>query len=294
MSIYQRDTYRTNIEENKKRSSIQMKQNILNYFTKANTRNKIKKIASLNDKKTEIIKENKKEDFFKDFEKKAKARRSLLYLLNIKSGGTYYPQIIEYFKQIKKSKMKEDFFKEIKENNIQESNNYLIIKNNDSSQNTKIRSKFYPYKTAINNLSHGKNEINKLKENFNENKNITKDNNELNFNNKCTDNIIDNIEIKNTSQENNEINNNKIKKFPIDKMIMEKITTYNNNIKINSNKNKNKSRKKSFKKHIKRNKIDMIFNEQRNELQKSGNYHLSLRTAIQSSLGKKKFKHKKK
>ena len=78
-------------------------------------------------------------------------------------------------------------------------------------------------------------------------------------------------------------------------MIMEKITTYNNNnIKINSNKNKNKSRKKSFKKHIKRNKIDMIFNEQRNELQKSGNYHLSLRTAIQSSLGKKKFKHKKK
>ena len=291
MSIYQRDSYRTNNEGNKKRSSIQMKQNILNYFTKANTRNKIKKIASLNDKKTEIIKENKKEDFFQDFEKKAKARRSLLYLLNIKSGGTYYPQIIEYFKQIKKSKMKEDFFKEIKENNIQESNNYLIIKNNDS-QNTKIRSKFYPYKTAINNLSHEKNEINKLKENFNENKNITKDNNELNFNNKRTDNIIDNIEIKNTSQENNEINNNKIKKFPIDKMIMEKITTYNNNIKINSN--KNKSRKKSFKKHIKRNKIDMIFNEQRNELQKSGNYHLSLRTAIQSSLGKKKFKHKKK
>ena len=266
MSIYQRDSYRTNKEENKKRSSIQMKQNILNYFTKANTRNKIKKIASLNDKKTEIIKENKKEDFFKDFEKKAKARRSLLYLLNIKSGGTYYPQIIEYFKQIKKSKMKEDFFKEIKENNIQESNNYLIIKNNDSSQNTKIRSKFYPYKTAINNLSHGKNEINKLKENFNENKNITKGNNELNFNNKRTDNIIDNIEIKNTSQENNEINNNKIKKFPIDKMIMEKIMTYNNNnIKINSNKNKNKSRKKSFKKHIKRNKIDMIFNEQRNQ-----------------------------
>lgn len=294
MSIYQRDSYRTNNEENKKRSSIQMKQNILNYFTKANTRNKIKKIASLNDKKTEIIKENKKEDFFKDFEKKAKARRSLLYLLNIKSGGTYYPQIIEYFKQIKKSKMKEDFFKEIKENNIQESNNYLIIKSNDSSQDTKIRSKFYPYKTAINNLSHEKNEINELKENFNENKNITKDNNELNFNNKRTDNIIDNIEIKNTSQENNEINNNKIKKFPIDKMIMEKITTYNNNIKINSNKNKNKSRKKSFKKHIKRNKIDMIFNEQRNELQKSGNYHLSLRTAIQSSLGKKKFKHKKK
>lgn len=292
MSIYQRDSYRTNNEGNKKRSSIQMKQNILNYFTKANTRNKIKKIASLNDKKTEIIKENKKEDFFKDFEKKAKARRSLLYLLNIKSGGTYYPQIIEYFKQIKKSKMKEDFFKEIKENNIQESNNYLIIKNNDSSQNTKIRSKFYPYKTAINNLSHEKNEINELKENFNENKNIMKDNNELNFNNKSTDNIIDNIEIKNTNQENNEINNNKIKKFPIDKMIMEKITTYNNNIKIISD--KNKSRKKSFKKHIKRNKIDMIFNEQRNELQKSGNYHLSLRTAIQSSLGKKKFKHKKK
>lgn len=292
MSIYQRDSYRTNNEGNKKRSSIQMKQNILNYFTKANTRNKIKKIASLNDKKTEIIKENKKEDFFKDFEKKAKARRSLLYLLNIKSGGTYYPQIIEYFKQIKKSKMKEDFFKEIKENNIQESNNYLIIKNNDSSQNTKIRSKFYPYKTAINNLSHEKNEIKELKENFNENKNIMKDNNELNFNNKSTDNIIDNIEIKNTNQENNEINNNKIKEFPIDKMIMEKIATYNNNIKINNN--NNKSRKKSFKKHIKRNKIDMIFNEQRNELQKSGNYHLSLRTAIQSSLGKKKFKHKKK
>ena len=39
--------------------------------------------------------------------KKNKAKRCLLYLLNIKSKGTFCPQIVEYFKNIlKKEKRK--------------------------------------------------------------------------------------------------------------------------------------------------------------------------------------------
>ena len=45
---------------------------------------------------------------------------------------------------------------------------------------------------------------------------------------------------------------------------------------------------------IKKDRIDTIYNEQRNELQKFGNYHQSLRTAIQSSLAKKNLVRKKK
>lgn len=41
-------------------------------------------------------------------------------------------------------------------------------------------------------------------------------------------------------------------------------------------------------------KINVIYNKQKNELQKFGNYHSSLRTSIQSTLGKKKLFHKKK
>ena len=55
-------------------------------------------------------------------------------------------------------------------------------------------------------------------------------------------------------------------------------------------KNKKNSKKKLIKK---RNKIDTIYNLQRSEFQKYGNYHSSLKSAIQSNLAKNKF-HKKK
>ena len=55
-------------------------------------------------------------------------------------------------------------------------------------------------------------------------------------------------------------------------------------------KNKKNPKKKSLKK---RNKIDVIYNLQRSELQKYGNYHSSLKSAIQSNLAKNKG-HKKK
>lgn len=59
MSHYNGHSFRTSYGNMKKHSSIQMKENILNYLTKTINRNKIKKIASLNDKKTEIIKDRK-------------------------------------------------------------------------------------------------------------------------------------------------------------------------------------------------------------------------------------------
>ena len=300
MSFYNRTSLRTDKEETKKRSSIQMKQNILNYFTTINTRSKIKKIASLNDKRTEIIKDNKREEFLIDFEKKSKAKRSLLYLLNIKSKGTFCPKIIDYFKKNKSSKKKEEPMKERKENkenNINENNDLLINNDNDNnSKIPKIRSKFYTYKTAKNNISHEKNQINEIKENFNENNDLNNENNELNFDIKSIDNIIENKELTEINNENAEFeNHDMIKIIPENKIIFKEMGTDNNDNKnIKKSIIKNKSRKKSDKKNVKKDKIDTIYNEQRNELQKFGNYHLSLRTAIQSSLAKKKLIHKKK
>ena len=300
MSFYNRDIWRANKEENKRRSSIQMKQNFLSYFGTSKTQHRIKKITSINDKKSEIIKDNIKEDFYLDFEKKNKAKKSLLYLLNIKSKGTFCPQIIDYFKKIKESKKKQEQLNEKEENNTNENNNILIDNNKDKNNKIPIiKSKFYPYKTEINNLNHEKNEINEIKSNFNENNNnIIKENNEPNLENKSIDNVIVNKELQEISNKNDEMDNNdRENAIQVDNNIIEEPKTFkkdNNNINIKADIIKNKTRKKSFKKHIKKDKIETIYNEQRSELQKFGNYHLSLRTAIQSSLRKKKLIHKKK
>ena len=299
MSLYNKNSLRSDREETKKRSSIQMKQNISNYFTSVNTKNKFKKIASLNDKKTEIIKDNKREEYFKDFEKKSKAKRSLLYLLNIRSKGKFCPQIIDYFNKIKHSNKKEEQLKERKESKVinnNEINNFLINNNFDNNNNNNnipnIRSKFYSYKTAKNEISNKESEIKEIKANFNENNNLINENNELDFDIKNIDNIIDNRELTEMNNENVKLESHeRIETNPGNIIMLKEIGT-NNNIKksiIN-----NKSRKKLYKKNIKRDKIDTIYNEQRNNLQKFGNYHLSLRTAIQSSLAKKKLIHKKK
>ena len=299
MSFYNRDIWRANKEENKRRSSIQMKQNFLSYFGTSKTQHRIKKITSINDKKSEIIKDNIKEDFYLDFEKKNKAKKSLLYLLNIKSKGTFCPQIIDYFKKLKESKKKQEQLNEREENNTNENNNIIIDNINDKNNKIPIiKSKFYPHKTEINNLNHEKNEINEKKSNFNENNNIIKENKEPNVENKSIDNIIDNKELQEISNKNDEMDNHDRENAnQVDNNIIEEPKTFkkdNNNINIKADIIKNKTRKKSFKKHIKKDKIETIYNEQRSELQKFGNYHLSLRTAIQSSLRKKKFIHKKK
>ena len=57
-----------------------------------------------------------------DYERKNKARRSLLYLLNKMSGGTFCPQIVNYFKEIRELKKQEEQLKEVKEeDNLDES-----------------------------------------------------------------------------------------------------------------------------------------------------------------------------
>ena len=300
MSFYNRNSLRTDKNVTKKRSSIQMKENILNYYSTVNSRAKVKKIASLNDKRTEIIKDNKREEFFIYFEKKSKAKRSLLYLLNIRSKGTFCPQIIDYFNKIKYSNKKEEQLKERnerKENNINENNNFLINNNNDNNNKIqKMRSKFYVCKTTINNISNEKNEINEIKPIINENNNLNNENNDLNFDIKSIDNINDKRELKDINNEMVKLeNHDRLETIPGNKIIFKDIETNNNNNKnIKKSIIKNKSKKKPYKKNIKKDRIDTIYNEQRNELQKFGNYHLSLRTAIQSSLAKKNLIHKKK
>lgn len=301
MSFYNRNSLRSDRDETRKRSSIQIKQNITNYFTSANAKNKFKKIASLNEKKTEIIRDNKREEYFKDFEMKSKAKRSLLYLLNIRSKGTFCPQIIDYFNKIKHSNKNEEQLKERnkrKENNTNENNNFRINNNNDNNNINiipKIRSKFYVYKTEKNNISNEESEIKEIKANFNENNNLINENNELDFDIKNIDNIIDNRELTEMNNENVKLENNeRIETNPGNIIMIKEIGTNNNNKNIKKNIIKNKSRKKLYKKNIKRDKIDTIYNEQRNNLQKFGNYHLSLRTAIQSSLARKNLIHKKK
>lgn len=296
MSHYNKYSFRTSNEDIKKRSSIQMKENILNYLTKTINRNKIKKLASLNDKKTEVIKDKKNENFYKELEKKTKAKKTLLYLLNIKSKGTFCPEIVDVFNKIKKAKKNEELLNEQEENNTNDKKNSSDINNNDNNKKIKTKSKFYPYKTAINNDSIKKNETNEIKENINDNKNMIKLNNELDIDKKSIDYIIDNKEIEIVGNEDIELDYNlKINELHINKNFVEEIPP--NNI-DNNNDNKitikNKKRKKSNNKDVKMDTIDVIYNKQKNELQKSGYYHSSLRTAIQSTLGKKKLIHKKK
>ena len=300
MSFYNRNSLRTDKDETKKRSSIQMKQNIFNHFSTVTARNKAKNISSLNDKKTEIIKDYKKEELFIDFEKKSKAKRSLLYLLNIRSKGTFCPQIIDYFNKIKHSNKKEEQLKELnerKENNTNENNNFLINNLNDNGNKIpKVHSKFYFNKTTKNNINNEENEINEIKSNIDENIYLNNENNELNFDRKSIDNINDKRELTDMNNEMVKLENNDgIETIPGNKIIFKEIgTNINNNKNIKKSNIKNKIRNKSHKKNIKKDRIDTIYNKQRNELQKFGNYHLSLRTAIQSSLAKKKIMHKKK
>ena len=139
-----------------------------------------------------------------------------------------------------------------------------------------------------------KNDENKEKEeNIKQENNIINENNELNFDFKDSENFI----IENTESEKKEDTQNKIdlnQESQENKNENEEIQIENKNENEPRFLNEKKIKKNSKKKNTKReSKIDTIYNLQRSELQKYGNYHSSLRNAIQSNLGKKKLRKKK-
>ena len=300
MSLFSDRTFRNYKDNNKKKSSTQINQNILNYFNKVNERSRIKKIASLNDKKTEIIKNNKSENFQIDYETKNKAKKSLLYLLNIKSKGIFCPQIINYFQKIKESKNIENKLLEIKEESLEKQIkiNLNDNANNNYIQSPKLKSKFFQNKNKeeTSNVSQIKIEghIKNQPSYISEENNIINNNNEINNEIKYLEILKDNQNLNVVGNSNNNfICDNKEPKINND-IIEELSFEYKENKDVKSVLKEKITKKKSPKKRQKTNKIDMIYNLQRSELQKFGNYHSSLRTAIQSNISRKKIINKKK
>lgn len=295
MSFFNKGSWRIKPGPNKRKSSIQINQNMFNFFNKGNEGSKTKTSSVLSDKKTEKINNSLYENCKADFEKKNKAKRCLLYLLNIKSKGTFCPQIVEYFKNIKKTKIKVEDLGEIIEKDLE--NQEKIKPNIEEKKPHEFTSKFKTQimekQTGINFINLKNDENKEKEENINQENNIINENNELNFDFKDSENFI----IENTESEKKEDTQNKIdlnQESQENKNVNEEIQIENKNENEPGYLNEKKIKKNSKKKNTKReNKIDTIYNLQRSELQKYGNYHSSLRNAIQSNLGKKKLRKKK-
>jgi hypothetical protein len=295
MSFFNKGSWRIKPGPNKRKSSIQINQNMFNFFNKGNEGSKTKTSSVLNDKKIEKINNSLYENCKADFEKKNKAKRCLLYLLNIKSKGTFCPQIVEYFKNIEKTKIKEEDLGEITEKDLE--NQEKIKPNIEEKKPHEFTSKFKTQimekQTGINFINLKNDENKEKEENINQENNIINENNELNFDFKDSENFI----IENTESEKKEDTQNKIdlnQESQENKNVNEEIQIENKNENEPGYLNEKKIKKNSKKKNTKReNKIDTIYNLQRSELQKYGNYHSSLRNAIQSNLGKKKLRKKK-
>lgn len=295
MSFFNKGSWRIKPGPNKRKSSIQINQNMFNFFNKGNEGSKTKTSSVLIDKKTEKINNSLYENCKADFEKKNKAKRCLLYLLNIKSKGTFCPQIVEYFKNIKKTKIKVEDLGEIIEKDLE--NQEKIKPNIEEKKPHEFTSKFKTQimekQTGINFINLKNDENKEKEENINQENNIINENNELNFDFKDSENFI----IENTESEKKEDTQNKIdlnQESQENKNVNEEIQIENKNENEPGYLNEKKIKKNSKKKNTKReSKIDTIYNLQRSELQKYGNYHSSLRNAIQSNLGKKKLRKKK-
>lgn len=295
MSFFNKGSWRIKPGPNKRKSSIQINQNMFNFFNKGNEGSKTKTSSVLSDKKTEKINNSLYENCKADFEKKNKAKRCLLYLLNIKSKGTFCPQIVEYFKNIEKTKIKEEDLGEIIEKDLE--NQEKIKPNIEEKKPHEFTSKFKTQimekQTGINFINLKNDENKEKEENINQENNIINENNELNFDFKDSENFI----IENTESEKKEDTQNKIdlnQESQENKNVNEEIQIENKNENEPGYLNEKKIKKNSKKKNTKReSKIDTIYNLQRSELQKYGNYHSSLRNAIQSNLGKKKLRKKK-
>lgn len=146
-------------------SKVTIEQNLLNYLNQTNEKSKLKKISSLNEEKYKNILANNynytglNENIHIDCERKNKARRSLLYLLNKMSGGTFCPQIIDYFKEIREIKKQEEQLKEVKEEeNENETIDKPSKKNNSLLQNLKSKNNILNYKFNKKNEKDIKNE----------------------------------------------------------------------------------------------------------------------------------------
>ena len=295
MSFFNKGSWRIKPGPNKRKSSIQINQNTFNFFNKGNEGSKTKTSSVLSDKKTEKINNSLYENCKADFEKKNKAKRCLLYLLNIKSKGTFCPQIVEYFKNIEKTKIKEEDLGEIIEKDLE--NQEKIKPNIEEKKPHEFTSKFKTQimekQTGINFINLKNDENKEKEENINQENNIINENNELNFDFKDSENFI----IENTESEKKEDTQNKIdlnQESQENKNVNEEIQIENKIENEPGYLNEKKIKKNSKKKNTKReSKIDTIYNLQRSELQKYGNYHSSLRNAIQSNLGKKKLRKKK-
>lgn len=295
MSFFNKGSWRIKPGPNKRKSSIQINQNMFNFFNKGNEGSKTKTSSVLNDKKIEKINNSLYENCKADFEKKNKAKRCLLYLLNIKSKGTFCPQIVEYFKNIKKTKIKVEDLGEIIEKDLE--NQEKIKPNIEEKKPHEFTSKFKTQimekQTGINFINLKNDENKEKEENINQENNIINENNELNFDFKDSENFI----IENTESEKKEDTQNKIdlnQESQENKNVNEEIQIENKIENEPGYLNEKKIKKNSKKKNTKReSKIDTIYNLQRSELQKYGNYHSSLRNAIQSNLGKKKLRKKK-
>ena len=295
MSFFNKGSWRIKPGPNKRKSSIQINQNTFNFFNKGNEGSKTKTSSVLNDKKTEKINNSLYENCKADFEKKNKAKRCLLYLLNIKSKGTFCPQIVEYFKNIKKTKIKVEDLGEIIEKDLE--NQEKIKPNIEEKKPHEFTSKFKTQimekQTGINFINLKNDENKEKEENIKQENNIINENNELNFDFKDSENFV----IENTESEKKEDTQNKIdlnQESQENKNVNEEIQIENKIENEPGYLNEKKIKKNSKKKNTKReSKIDTIYNLQRSELQKYGNYHSSLRNAIQSNLGKKKLRKKK-
>ena len=295
MSFFNKGSWRIKPGPNKRKSSIQINQNTFNFFNKGNEGSKTKTSSVLSDKKTEKINNSLYENCKADFEKKNKAKRCLLYLLNIKSKGTFCPQIVEYFKNIEKTKIKEEDLGEIIEKDLENQEKFKpnIEEKKPHEFTSKFKTQIMEKQTGINFINLKNDENKEKEENIKQENNIINENNELNFDFKDSENFI----IENTESEKKEDTQNKIdlnQESQENKNVNEEIQIENKNENEPGFLNEKKIKKNSKKKNTKReSKIDTIYNLQRSELQKYGNYHSSLRNAIQSNLGKKKLRKKK-
>ena len=116
MSFYNKTNIIIAKVQNKKRSSIEINQSILTKLKVNDTTSKVKKLSSLNDERADTVKNIFNEQM--EILRLQKAKRVLLYLINIKSNGTFCPKIVDYFKNeaTKNSKKKNEI------NKIQEEN----------------------------------------------------------------------------------------------------------------------------------------------------------------------------
>ena len=223
-----RKTFRSNNSNKeliRQNSRVPIDQNILNYLAKVNEKDKLKKLASLNESKGEKINTNiydgLNENIHIDFERKNKARRSLLYLLNKMSGGTFCPQIVEYFKEIRELKKKEEQLKEVKEEENNEEqpsinaaigstkndNLNYIKKNSNSSILSSFKNQILARQSKSNYPSYKFTKRNEKDNNINEERNIVSKHYTKDFGLKDLEQFIDSEEIEKMNK--NKFNFNK-------------------------------------------------------------------------------------